>query len=102
MINTDFFVSYIFIFRLLADTKFFLGDDCTVTVDVLADQIVQKAAALAYKRFERAGGGVVLVVLLQVLGEVLDALREESDLALGAARVAGAASVGLENPLLFF
>ena len=90
------------VISITCGTEFLLGDDRAVTVDVLADQIVQKAAALAYKRFERAGGGVVLVVLLQVFGEVLDALREESDLAFGAARVAGAASVGLENPLLFF
>lgn len=88
--------------RLLADAEFLLCDDRAVTVDVFADQVVEEAAALTYECLERAGCGVVLVVGLEVLGEVLDAHREESDLALGAAGVAGAASVSLEDFLLVF
>lgn len=87
---------------LLADTEFLLCDDRAVTVDVLADQVVEEAAALAYESLEGTGCGEVLVVVLKMLGEVLDAYREESDLALGAAGVAGAASVSLEDFLLFF
>lgn len=34
---------------LLADAELLLSDDCAVTVDVLANQVVEKAAALAYK-----------------------------------------------------
>ena len=87
---------------LLADTELFLGDNGAVTVDVLADEVVEEAAALTYERFQGACRSVVLVVLLEVLGEVFDTYREESDLALGATGVAGAASVSLEDFLLFF
>lgn len=90
------------LFGSLADAEFLLGDDRAVTVDVLADQIVEKAAALTYECFQRTGGSEVLVVLLEVLREVLDPDGEQSDLAFGAAGVAGACAVGLENFLLFF
>ena len=34
---------------LLTYTEFFLSNDGTVTVDVLADQVVEQASALAYE-----------------------------------------------------
>ena len=87
---------------LAADTEFFLCDDGAVAVDVLADQIVEQAAALTYERFQCACGSEVLVVGLEVLSEVFDTDREECDLAFGAACVVLALAILLEDSLLFF
>lgn len=57
-------------------------DDSTVALDVTSLQIVEQCAALAYELCKRTGCAEILVVGLQVLGEVLDAEREESNLAL--------------------
>ena len=88
--------------RLLADTELLLGDDRTVAVDVLADEVIEEAAALTYESLKRTGCCIVLVVVLKVLCEVLDAYREQCNLALRATGVAGACAVSLENFLLFF
>ncbi len=72
---------------LLADAEFRLCDDGAVTVDVLADEIVEQRTALTYQTLECAGGGEVFVVLFQVLGEVFDTDGEQGDLLFGAARV---------------
>ena len=87
---------------LLTDTEFLLSDDRAVAVDVFADQIVEKAATLTYESLEGAGGSVVFVVALEVLGEVLDTDREQSDLAFGAACVVSALAILCENFFLFF
>ncbi len=89
-------------FRLATDTELFLCDDGAIAVDILADQIVEKAAALTYECLKRTGCSIVLVIALEVLGEVLDADGEECDLAFGAACVVLALAVLLENFLLFF
>ena len=87
---------------LLTDTELFLGDDCTVAVDVLADEVVEKATTLTYECFQCAGCGVVLVVLFKVLSEVSDTDREKRDLAFGATCICGTLSVSFEDFLLFF
>ena len=87
---------------LLADAEFLLGDDGAVAVDVLADQVVKKATTLTYESLQSAGRGMVLVVVLEVLGEVLDTDGEKSDLAFGAAGVAFALAVLLEDLGLLF
>ena len=56
--------------------------DGTVAVDVVLIEVFQHLAATAYELGQRASGSEVLVVLLQVLGEVLDAVGEQRDLAL--------------------
>ena len=58
--------------RLATDTEFLLCDDGTVAVDVLACQIVEKAAALTYESLKSASCSVVFVILLKVLGKVFD------------------------------
>ena len=88
--------------RLATDTEFLLCDDRAVTVDVFADQIVEKAATLTYESLQCACGSIVFVVALEVLGEVLDTDREECDLAFGAACIVLALAVLLEDSLLFF
>ena len=86
----------------LTDAELFLGDDSTVAVDVLAYQIVEERTALAYKHLEGACGSIVLVVLLKVLGEVLDAHGEKCDLAFGATGVVLALAIFFEDGLLLF
>ena len=48
--------------RLATDTEFLLCDDRAVTVDVFADQIVEKAATLTYKSLKRTSSCVVFVI----------------------------------------
>lgn len=47
---------------LLADTKLLLGDDCTVAVDVLSDQVVEKTTTLTYKCLKSARSGIIFVI----------------------------------------
>lgn len=96
----DFFNN--FASRLSADAEFLLGDDGTITIDILADQVVEKSAALTYESLQCTCCGEVLVVFLQVLCEVLDAYGEECDLAFGAACIVLALAILLENFLFFF
>ena len=57
-------------------------DDGTIAGDVVLIEILQHLAAATDELGQRASRSEVLVVLLQVLGEVLDAIGEESNLAL--------------------
>ncbi len=66
--------------RLLTQTEGL--DECTIAVDVLVVEILQELAATTYHHGQRAGGTEVLVVLLQVLGEVLNTIGEQCYLAL--------------------
>ena len=69
------------ILDLLTDAQ--LLDDGTVAVDFAVLQVVQHAATLTYQLQEAQARAVVLLVYLQVLGEVDDAVGEETDLGLG-------------------
>ena len=55
---------------LLADTEFLLGDEGAVTVDVLAHQIIEQFAALTYQHLKCTLSRMILLVDLQVLGQV--------------------------------
>ena len=88
-------------YRLLADAELLLGDDGAVAVDVFALQVVEKATTLADEHLQGALGGVVFVILFQVLGQVTDAIREQGNLCLGRTGIGFAFSVLLED-LYFF
>ena len=75
--------------RLLADAQ--LGDNGAVTLDVLPGEVVEQTAALADHLVHAETAVVVLRVLLQMLGELADALGEDGDLDL---RRTGVALVG--------
>ena len=79
--------------KLLADTE--TGDDGTVTLDVGFDEVVEKTLSLTDHLEKAASGVVVVLVLLQVLGEVVDSLGEDRDLHFGRTGVA------LVNGVLF-
>src|SRR5690606_12080752 len=76
-----------------------LLDEGAVALDVDAPQVTLQAATLADQEEQTTTAVVVVLVLLQVLGEVLDALREQRDLHLGRAGVARLGPV-LGNDLL--
>ena len=86
--------------NLLTDTQ--LGDQGTIALDVLLHEVVEQAAALTDHLVQAAAGVVVLRVLLEVLGELVDALGENGDLDLGRTGVAGMGCVLLNDSSLFF
>ena len=68
------------VWGLLTDTQLF--DDSTITLDVFCLQVVEQATTFTYQHGQSALSTEVLVVLLEVLGEVVDTEGEQSDLAL--------------------
>ena len=89
-----------FLSCLLTDTE--SRDDGAVSLNVDRGQIVEQRAALTDHLEEAAAGVMILLVDLQVLGEVVDALGKQSDLYLGRACVTLVSSVLLHDSSLFF
>lgn len=77
-------------------------DDGAIACDVAVVEIVEQSTTLTDEDGQRASCVVVLVVLLQVLGEVFDAIREQCNLALCATCVSGVAIVAVLTENLFF
>ena len=75
-------------------------DNCTIAVDVASLQVVEQGATLADQTCQGTLGAVVLTVLLHVLSQVSNAVAEQSNLALSAARVGSALAILAKN--LFF
>ena len=73
------------------------GDQGAVPLNVLLGQIVQKAAALTDHLVQAATAVVIVGMNLQVLGELIDPLGEDSHLNLGGSGVSGMGAVGLDN-----
>src|SRR5690606_29718918 len=72
----------------------------TVALDVGARQVVEQSAATSHEQQQSAAAVVVVLVLLEVLGEVGDAVAQQSDLHLGAAGVAVSRGVLTDDLLL--
>ena len=73
----------------------------TITIDIVGVEILQELTTATYQLCQRTSSNIVLVVLLQVLGEVLDTIREQCNLALSATSVSGAlAKLGEDLSLL--
>ena len=85
--------------KLLAQTQ--LGDEGTVTVDVLLLQIGQQVAAAADHLEQAAAAVVIVLVGLEVLGQVIDASGQQSDLNLGRTGVTLVQGGLLDDGLLF-
>ena len=75
-------------------------DDSTITIDIVVVEILQQLTALTYKHRQRTGGVVVLVILLQVLCQVRDAIAEKGDLCLCGTCVGSAIAILTDD--LFF
>ena len=84
---------------LLSDTQ--LCNDCTVALDINLLKVVKKVSSVTYHLLETAAAVVVVVVSLEVLGEVLDAVGKKRDLYLGRTGVALVGLVSVDNSLLF-
>src|SRR5687768_9037699 len=75
-------------------------DQRAVAVDVHLGQVVQQTAATADHQQKTTAGVVVVLVLLEVLREIGDALAQQSHLRLGRAGVAVVQTVLTEDGLL--
>src|SRR4051812_35784038 len=86
--------------RLAAQAE--LADERAVALEVLLLQVVQEAAALADEHEQPTTGVVVVLVLAEVLGEVVDPPRQQRDLHLGGAGVVLALAKAGDDLLLLF
>ena len=84
---------------LLSQTELF--NDCTVTVDVLLLKVAEKVSSVTDHLEHAAAAVMILGVRLEVLGEVVDSLGENSDLNLGRTGVALVSCVGGDDLLLY-
>jgi hypothetical protein len=84
--------------RLLAYTE--TSDDFLVSLVVLATEIVEKTAALAYHLEQSLTGVVVLGVDLEVIRQILDASGQNRDLDLGRPGVRVVDSIVLDQLVL--
>ena len=78
-----------------------LADQRAVPLEVLLLQIVQEPAAAADEHQEPAARVMVVLVLAQVLGQMVDSRGEHRDLHLGGARVARGLAELLDDLALF-
>ena len=85
---------------LLTDIQ--LSDQSAVAVDVLLLQVSQHGTALTNHLQQAAAGVVVLLVNLQVLGELLDAGGQNCNLNLRGTGVGSVGAVCLDNGSLVF
>ena len=87
-----YFAAYNTLVCLLSDAQ--LGDNGAVTLNILLLEVVQETAAAADHLVHTKAGVGVLLVDLQMLRELIDALREDGDLNLRGTGVVLAAAVG--------
>ncbi len=85
--------------RLLSDVQLF--DDRAVTLDIGLLQVVQKVSSVTNHLQKSAAAVVVLVVGLEVLGQIVNSVGQNCDLYLGRTRVTLVRRVGFNNCLLF-
>jgi hypothetical protein len=64
-----------------------VGDDLSVTLDIGAPEVIQKAATTSYHLQEPATAVMILRVGSEVVGEVVDSCREKGDLNFGRSAV---------------
>src|SRR5688572_5431278 len=75
-------------------------DELAVARDVDIGEVAEQTTTLTDEEEQATTRVVVVLVLLQVLGEVLDSLREERDLDLGGSSVTGVRRVLFDDRLL--
>ena len=85
--------------RLLSDVQ--LRDDGTVTLDINLLQVVEQVSSVTNHLEQTSAAVVILVVGLQVLGQVVDTVGQKSDLNLRRTGVTLVDGIGLDNGLLF-
>ena len=95
-------IAFLFVLsvRLLPEIE--LLDQGAVLLDVLCLKVVEQSASLTYEIEEGGLCAEILPVVLEMAGQVVDAVREQSDLSFRAARVGLRTTVFLENAFLNF
>ena len=86
--------------KLLTDTE--SCDNGTISLDVNLLEVAEKASSLTDHHQKAASAVVILLVNLEVLGEVVDPSGEQGDLNLGRTGVAFVGGVFRHDSLLFF
>ena len=88
-------------FRLFTDIE--LLNQVTISIDVLRLQIVKKTTSLTYHLVETASAVIILLVVLQMLGELLNPCGKESYLYFGGTGIfRGLTELGNDCCLLLF
>lgn len=78
-------------------------DDSAIALNVTILEVVEQSATFSYQFGDGTSGDKILVVLLDMLSEVSDAIGEKRNLAFGRARVGcRLAELGEELSLLLF
>ncbi len=85
---------------LLSQAK--LADDRAVTLDVVLLQVVQQTSSVTNHLLQTAAAVEVLLVSLEVLGQVSDAVGQDSNLYLGGTCVTLVGSVLLDDVEFYF
>jgi hypothetical protein len=75
-------------------------NDRIVPVNAFSFQVIEQLSALTYQLQKPATGMMVLLVTLEVLGQISDPPAKQGDLHLGRARVRGVKFEILDNSLL--
>src|ERR1700742_1139229 len=78
-----------------------LADQRAVALEVVLLQVVQKTTAATDEHQKAPARVVIMLVLAKVLGEVVDAMREQRNLDLGLARVVLVAAESRDDLALF-
>jgi hypothetical protein len=65
-----------------------LGDEASVSLDVLSAEVVEESTPLTDQHEEPATTVMVVFVLAQMLGQMVDSLAEQGDLHFGGACIA--------------
>jgi hypothetical protein len=79
-----------------------LVDDGAISLCVLVLEVLEETAALTDEHQQTPPGVVVLAVQLEMVGQAIDALREERDLHLGRPGIALVDAELLDQALLLF
>ena len=79
-----------------------LADDRAVTLDVVLLQVVQQTSSVTNHLLQTAAAVEILLVSLEVLGQVSDAVGQDSNLYLGRTGVALVGSVLLDDVEFYF
>ena len=76
--------------------------DCTVALDILLLKVVEQVSSVTYHLKQTASGVVILLVNLDVFGQLVNSLGEDSDLNLRRTRVVVVQAVSFDNRGFFF
>ncbi len=87
-------------YPLFSDIQFL--DQASILLNILFLEVIQQASSFTYELNQRAFRIEIFLVALQVTGQVVDAVREKSDLPFCGSCVAFRASVFLEDLLFYF